>query len=302
MRRDVTFESLGLQCKGWLYLPDNLSAGSKVPAVVMADATAAVKEMVEVKYAEKFAAAGIAALAFDFRFLGESEGEPRNQIIYYDQHEDLRNAITFLSEQPEIDPNRIGIWGISNGGGHVLQVAAFDKQLKAAVAVVPLGLNYDAIQPLMGPEGMAQFMGFLTHDRIGRFHGRPSGYLALVSRGNTEALFPNPAAYDYYMKTAEKQAPNFRNEVTLNSVEKNLEFDPGAAIHLISPTPLLMICSEGDMAMPAGQFMAQAFKRAGEPKRLITLPCAHTDVFENEPSFSQAASATVDWFKQYLMG
>lgn len=300
MRREVTFESQGLKLKGWLYLPDNLPAGSKVPAVVMADATAAVKEMVEAKYAEKLAAAGIAALAFDFRYLGESEGQPRNQIIYYDQHEDLRTAVTFLSEQPEVDANRIGIWGISNGGGHVLHLAAFDKRIRAAVAVVPLGMNYESIEPFMGPEGMKQFYGYLNRDRAGRFHGRPPAYLALVSRGSTDALFPNPAAYNYYMTTAAKQAPNFRNQVTLSSVEKNLEFDPGASVHLISPTPLLMICAEGDMAMPAGQAMAKAFQRAGEPKRLITIPCAHTDVFENDAAFSQAANASADWFRQYL--
>ena len=300
MRRDVTFESQGLRIKGWLYLPDNLPAGSKVPAVVMADATAAVKEMVEAKYAEKFAAAGIAALSFDFRYIGESEGQPRNQIIWYDQHEDLRTAITFLSEQPEVDANRIGIWGISNGGGHVLHLAAFDKRIKAAVAVVPLGMNYEAIQPLMGEQGMAMMYGFLNRDRAGRFHGRPPAYLALVSRGNTEALFPNPAAYDYYMKTAAKQAPNFRNQVTLSSVEKNMEFDPTTAIHLISPTPLLMVCAEGDMAMPAGQMMAKAFQRAGEPKKMLTLQCGHTDVFDQDAAFSQASNAAIDWYKQYL--
>jgi uncharacterized protein len=300
MRREVTFQSEGMRCKGWLYLPDNLPAGTKIPGVVMADANCAVKEMVEVKYAEMFAAAGVAALAFDFRFLGESEGQPRNQIIYYDQHEDLRNAITFLSEQPEIDANRIGIWGISAGGGHAVHLAAFDKRIKAAVGVVPLGMHYEAIQPLMGPEGMAQMNGFLIRDRAGRFHGRPPAYLALVSRGNTEALVPNPAAYDYYMKTAARQAPNFRNQVTLSSIEKNLEFDPGAFIHLISPTPLLMVCAEGDMAIPVGQLMANAFQRAGEPKRMITLACNHTDVFEDGAAFTQAANASVDWFKQYL--
>ena len=91
--------------------------------------------------------------------------------------------LVVAADQPEIDGNKIGIWGISLGGGHVLHVAAFDKRLKAAVAVVPLGLDYDSLVPLMGPEGMAGFMGVLTGDRIGRAHGRPNGYIALVSDG-----------------------------------------------------------------------------------------------------------------------
>lgn len=301
MRREVTFESAGMKCKGWLYLPDNLAAGAKVPGVVMADANCAVKEMVEVKYAEKLAAAGIAALAFDFRFLGESEGQPRNQIIYYDQHEDLRNALTFLGEQSEIDANALGIWGISAGGGHALHLAAFDKRIKAVVAVVPLGMHYDALEPLMGgAQGMAQFRGFLVRDRVGRYHGRPPSYLALVSKGNTEALFPNPAAYNYYMSTAAKQAPNFRNQVTLSSVEKNLEFDPVAFIHLIAPTPMLMVCAEGDLAIPVGQFIKKAYDGAAEPKSRITLACNHTDVFEKDADFTEAANASADWFRQHL--
>ena len=61
-----------------------------------------------------------------------------------------------------------------------------------------------------------------------------------------------------------------------------------------------MITDDGDMAIPAGQLMVAAIKRAGEPKSLITLPCTHTDVFDKEPYFSQAANASTEWFKQYL--
>ena len=74
MRRNVTFASQGSQCVGWLYLPDERQAGEKLPALVMANAITAVKEMVLPAYAERFAKAGFACLAFDFRFFGESGG------------------------------------------------------------------------------------------------------------------------------------------------------------------------------------------------------------------------------------
>ena len=96
MRRDVTFFSQGEACSGWLYVPDGLGAGQKAPAVVLANAISAVKEITLPHYAERFAAAGFAALAFDYRRFGASAGEPRNHLVPHDQQEDVRNAVTWL--------------------------------------------------------------------------------------------------------------------------------------------------------------------------------------------------------------
>jgi dienelactone hydrolase len=63
-----------------------------------------------------------------FRYFGDSEGEPRSQLFPLHQVEDVRNAITWLSSQPEVDPQRIGIWGTSYGGGIVV---TFDRRIRA---------------------------------------------------------------------------------------------------------------------------------------------------------------------------
>jgi hypothetical protein len=103
----------------------------------MAHGFSAVKEMFLPAFAERFTAAGFVTLVFDFRFLGESAGEPRGQVFPHEQHEDFRNAITWLAQQPEVDPDRIGIWGTSYSGGHVLHLSAFDPRIKAAVPRFP---------------------------------------------------------------------------------------------------------------------------------------------------------------------
>ena len=136
-RIDVTFKSEGLNCAAWYYAPKNLKQGEKHPAIVMAHGFSAVKEMNLDGFARRFAEAGFIVLVFDYRFLGASEGEPRGQIFYYDQISDYQNAITWVSLQSEVDPERIGIWGTSYSGGHVLCVAALDKRVKAVVAHVP---------------------------------------------------------------------------------------------------------------------------------------------------------------------
>ena len=125
MRREIEFPSKGAKCRGWLYVPDNSVAIQPVPAIVMAHGFSAVKEMFRLStYAEHFERAGFITLVFDFRFLGASDGEPRGCINSNEQQEDYRNAITWLSRQPEVDEGRIGAWGTSYSGGHVLHLAA----------------------------------------------------------------------------------------------------------------------------------------------------------------------------------
>ena len=98
MRQDVMFMSQGLRCSGWLYIPDNLTPDEKVPAIVMAHGYSAVKEMSLSNYAERFANAGFVTLIFDYRYFGDSEGEPRGQLFPLEQQEDYRNAITWISD------------------------------------------------------------------------------------------------------------------------------------------------------------------------------------------------------------
>src|SRR5881398_2725401 len=112
MRRDIAFKTEdGVTLRGWLYLPDRTA--TQVPTVVMAHGFSAVKEMYLDRFAEVFAAAGLAALVFDNRNFGASEGEPRQEIDPWRQVRDYRDAITFAQGLPETDPARIGVWGSS---------------------------------------------------------------------------------------------------------------------------------------------------------------------------------------------
>src|SRR6266568_8142588 len=158
-RRDVTFTSQGLKCAGWYYVPTGLKPEEKRPAVVIAHGYSGVKEMSLDKYAEKFASAGFIALVFDYRYLGASEGEPRGQIIYYEQHQDYRNAISWLTLQKEVDAQRIGAWGTSYAGGHVIHLAAFDKRIKAVVAQVPGAGAWDVFYSKLQPNELEKAYG-----------------------------------------------------------------------------------------------------------------------------------------------
>ncbi len=301
MRHDVTFLSQGLRCAAWLYLPDDLKRGERRPAIVMAHGFSAVKEMYLDAFAERFVAAGFVTLVFDYRYQGASwgEGEPRGQIIPAEQHEDYRNAITWVSLRTEVDSSRIGVWGSSYSGAHVLHIAAFDRRIKAAVAQVPLINGWQNAQRLMRPDVFAQFVEALAQDRVQRYTGGAVNYVPVVAPEGQPSALPTPDSYEWFTQTGATRAPSWRNEVSLESMEKFLEYNPAANVHLIAPTPLLMVVASNDTLTPTDLALA-AYERALEPKSLVIAKGPHFAAY-TEPGFSQTAPPAVEWFTRHLM-
>jgi len=299
MRRDVEFLSKGLKCRGWLYVPDVSVAKQPAPAIIMGHGFSAVKEMFRLSaYAERFEAAGFVTLVFDYRFLGASEGEPRGHVISHEQQEDYRNAITWLSQQPEVDADRIGAWGTSYSGGHVLHLAAFDKRIKVIVAQVPTISPWRQIIHRSGRDGLSQLMEMLAADRLQRSDSQTVNYIQVVGPEGEPSALSAPDAFEAMTRNA-AMAPNWINKLTLESLEHYIEYHPTASIELISPTPLMMVLAEQDSLIPA-ELGRAAFERAGEPKELKTFAYGHFEIYETEPWFSKAVSSMVDWFVKHL--
>jgi fermentation-respiration switch protein FrsA (DUF1100 family) len=299
MRQDVTFPSQGLNCTGWLYTPDDLGSDEERPAIVMAHGFSAVKEMYLSNFAEKFEEAGFVVLVFDYRYFGDSEGEPRGRLIPHEQHEDYRNAITWISQRPEVDASRIGVWGSSYSGGHVLHLAAFDRRIKAAVAQVPLVEGWANAQRLMRPDVFAEFIEALAQDRAQRYIEGSGASVPVVAPEGEPSALPTPESYEWFTHTGQSIALNWRNEVSLESMEAFLEYNPAANIHLISPTPLLMIVARDDTLTPTDLAIA-AYERALEPKSLVIMEGKHFDAY-TEPGLSLSAPPAVEWFELHLM-
>ncbi len=175
-RRDIAFDAEGVTLRGWFYGAGDGAA----PTIVMAHGFSAVKEMYLDKYAETFAAAGLNALVFDNRNFGASDGEPRQEIDPWAQVRDYRHAITYALTLPEVDDDRIGIWGSSYSGGHVLVVAAIDRRVKAVVAQVPLVSGHDNFRALVRADFIDGFRAMFDADRLARFEGKEPGMVPVV--------------------------------------------------------------------------------------------------------------------------
>src|SRR5438128_11585471 len=224
MRQDVEFQAEGPRLRGWLYTPDAGSA--PFPTVVMAHGFSAVKEMYLDRFAEAFAEVGLAALVFDNRGFGASEGQPRYEIDPWLQVHDYRDAITYASTRPEVDGTRIGIWGSSYSGGHVLVVGAVDRRVKCVVAQVPLVSGSRNILRLVRSDFIAGLRAQLDQDREARFRGQPPAMLPVVSEDPLgAAALPTPDSYQWFTETGRTRAPARSNEVTLRSVDLLLAYE-----------------------------------------------------------------------------
>lgn len=297
-RRDVRFEGEGLSCAAWYYVPDDIGPNQRRAAIVMAHGWAGVKEMCLPNFAEAFAAAGFVVLLFDYRYLGASEGEPRSQILPDEQRRDYKNAITWACAQPEVDADRIGVWGTSFSGGHVLVVAAEDRRVKAVVAHVPaVGIRSTTRHWLR--RGL--YREVLAAGRlIFRQLLQPSKNLMIpvVSLPGGAATLPGSEAWTWSQRNRQ-YAPGWRNEVTVRSMIASTRDVVRPFIPRIAPTPLLMVvASHDDYCFTDEQL--RAFAAAGEPKKLVQVEGGHFDFYEG-PALALVLPDEVEWFRRNLM-
>ncbi len=297
MRKDIEFDAAGVTLRGWLYLPEG--APKPAPAVVMAHGFSAVKEQYLDRFAKVFAEAGLAVLVFDNRNFGASGGGPRQEIDPLSQVRDYRRAVTFARSLPEVDAERIGAWGTSFSGGHVLVLGATDQRVKCVVAQVPAigGARGDTrrARPDLTPAVPVR----PDPDREVRTTREPPETIPVVSEdASARVALPGLEAWEFFEGTR-RFAPAWRNEVTSRSVEMARAYEPGAYVSKIGPVPLLMIVATHDTLAPTELALA-AYERALEPKKLVLLSGGHFAPYLE--AFDKASAAARDWFVEHLSG
>lgn len=293
--QEVRFPSEGLECAATLYLPS--AADATAPGLVMGNGFANVRQMYLPEYAEAFAAAGIAVLVIDYRFLGESDGQPRQQVLPESQCDDLRNALTWLGQRTDVDPDRLGLWGVSFAGGHALRIASYDRRVKAVVAQVPaIGLWHYLRRS--EPAVREAFLAHALTDRLDYASTGQPRSLAITGPDGAESIL-GAAGYDWH-RGNEQRHPTFHNAIAAHSLDRIVAYDPGAFIEDISPTPLQIIVADHDTTTPSDIARA-VFDRAGEPKEFIEYAGGHYDVYDNETVKHQCMATATDFLVRHLL-
>src|SRR5215470_1418684 len=288
--RQITFYSDGTPCYGRIFFPRGFSARGKRPAVIVGHGINAQAVGIE-KYAARFAERGLVALAIDYRTYGYSGGdvlllEPdattderavwekvariqikRTNLNNFRETEDFRAAISYIQAEPGIDPERIGVWGSSNGASVVLMVAAQDARVKTVVAQVGAVGGLNASGPVAIPPQMLE-------DGIKRAR---TGQGAEVDGGFS-----------------------FRSKIDMWSGQVNREFRPGALLDRIpETTKILWIPAEKDELIPPRgvQAASKAFKGTSQ---VVEVPyLTHFQIY-SFAGFEVSSNLAADWFLKYL--
>ena len=302
MQRAVEFRSQGETCRGTLITPE--SGSRPFPVVVMAGGWCYVKEIVIPHYADYLVRAGLAVLMFDYRYLGESDGSPRQHIDPWQQIEDYRNAISFAQTLPEVDADRIGLWGISYSGGHVLIVGSMDPRVKCIVSNIPVVDGYANMRRVHGERRYATLLETIMEDRERRFRD-PSecGYLAMSAPdpNSTLSTWPFPHVYEVFSSIKEREAPRHEHRSTVESTELLLYYTVFPYVRRILNTPTLMVVAENDN-ITLWDLEIEAFNAIpAANKRLAVLPdVTHMSLYAQRSHLEIAGQEGADWLTAHL--
>jgi hypothetical protein len=302
IQTDVKFLSRGVTCRGMLLVPDDTEG--PLPAIVMAGGWCYVKEVVMPKYAKFLVEAGYAVLLFDYRSFGDSEGLPRQHIVPLEQQEDYRSAISYLETLSEIDSGRIGIWGISYSGGHVMIVGASDPRVKCIVAIVPVVDGYESMRRDHGELRFAELKDLITADRRKRAADPDTrAYLPMSTLTPSEELsaWPYPEVYEIFNEIKKTEAPNHVHENTVESVELLLEYTVFPFTKRLVNTPTMVIVAQNDN-ITSWDLEIEAYRSIpAQKKELVVLPhTSHMSLYNKQERLELAGKAGARWFTEHL--
>src|ERR1700704_5436954 len=191
-RSDITFRSGDVRCAAWLYRPEE-SGGGPTPCVVLAHGFSGVRDQRLDAFAERFVQAGLAALVFDYRHFGDSDGAPRQLLDIGRQLDDWEAAIAYAHTLEGVDPARIAIWGSSFGGGHVMRLAARDPSLAAAVSQVAFADGLISL-PSLGIGQALRLTREGLRDQLAALRGRPPHMIAAAGPPGSKSAMNTPDA------------------------------------------------------------------------------------------------------------
>jgi pimeloyl-ACP methyl ester carboxylesterase len=296
----VAFDSAGTRVAG-VYLQGEGSAfaddAGRRPCVVLAHGFAGTVDSGLLPYAERFAAAGLDALAFDYRHFGASDGEPRQLLSVPSQLEDYAAAIAFARSQPGVDGSRIVLWGTSFSGGHVVEAAVADGRVAAAVAQSPAMDGRATLLNVLryaGPGTLAKLTAAGLRDQLGALRGRPPAMLPAVGPPGTLAAMSTPDAEPGYSAIV---GPTWRNEVAARFALTAALYRPGLKADRL-PCPILVQIADHDAVAPPAAAQEAAWLATGRAE-VRTYPVGHFDVYRGAP-FERSVADQLHFLTRHL--
>jgi dienelactone hydrolase len=291
-RRDVSFDSGGERIAAWLYGPD---APPGHPIVVLAHGFGGVRTARLDAFARRFADAGMAALVFDYRHFGDSGGEPRQLLDIPRQLDDWRCAVAFARSVEGVDPQRVAIWGTSFSGGHVIEIAAEDHRIAAAVSQAPFVDGLSALGAA-GPRNMLRLTVAGLRDELARLRGRPPHRIPVVGPRGTVAVMNSPDAEPGY-RALFSTRDEFRNEVAARVGLRVGTYRPIRHAARVA-CPWLVVVADRDAVTPPGSALKAAARAPRSEVRRFD--AEHFDIYVGD-TFERVVADELAFLERHLL-
>lgn len=291
IRHDVTFTSGDATCAAWLYVPKGVISP---PVVILGHGLGATREMRLDAFAEEFAAAGIAALAFTYRHFGDSGGQPRQLLSIKRQLADWDAAIEHIKGRSDVDGKRLAVWGSSFGGGHSITVASRHPELLAAVSQCPFTDGLASARAL-GPVATLKGFPLLARDLVAMVRGTEPAMIPLAGAPGSVALMNAPDALLGYQALVPEGLP-FRNEVAARFIPTAVAYRPGKAAKRVA-IPILFCVSNTDSVTPPEETIRYA--RTAPYGEIKTYDAGHFAFYLGEP-FKHLVNDQIEFLTRHL--
>ncbi|MEV3927475.1 alpha/beta hydrolase [Actinomadura coerulea] len=294
-REKVYFVSGGERCAAWHY------PGTNGACLVMAGGLAVTKEPATDQFAERFHRAGYSVLAFDYRHLGESDGEPRQALRIDEQIADWHAAITRAAALPGVDPARVGAWAFSMSAGHLLEASAAGGSLAAIILQTPFvgGLRAGrAATRHQSPLGLLRLLSLGVIDVVGGRFGRAPITVRLTGPRGAVAVLTTPDGQlgDQALNPGNRH-PGWLQSVAARSTLLLLAYRPGRAAGRSQQPVLVVVCDDDQSTFtPATLEVAAQFPDA----EVAHLPGGHYSPFLE--AHEQAVARELDFLDRRLLG
>jgi len=301
MNRNIEFKSQGAMLRGRLYLPDLLS--DKSPVVIMAHGfTTTINGMTADKYAEKFSKAGFAVALYDHRNLGISDGEPRQEINFWIQSRGYIDAIDFVSSQPEINANKIAVWGASMSSREAFLVGTLDERVRAVIMMIP-ALGEEIPKEDHNNRQYAFAKATLLNDDIKSLPHTKTERMPIVSTDQigTPSVLTELTAYRWFIEYGGRFGTKWQNVVSFATVDAPEDFNIGQlAPHLKAPI-LMVVATNDEMNGANTKVTAHVYKTITKPKEWVTIDGGHFGLlYYPSPLFDKSSKTQIEFLNKYL--
>ena len=284
--KTISFHSQGLNLAGVLRWPAGFKGGERRPALVVLHGFGSNKgaENVLGPCAE-IEAMGYITLRFDMPGCGDSEG-PRGHLICMEQVQASLDAVSFMSAEPSVQTNAIGLIGSSFGAAVAVYAGAVDPRIAGVISSGGWGHGENKFRGQhASPEAWAQFTDMLAK---GRAHREKTGTSLMVPRGEIVPLPPG---------LKRQLVPGSLQEFTAETAQSMFDFRAEDVVHQMSPRPLMLLHSSVDSVTPTEQSLA-LFAKAKMPTDLHLF--GDTDHFMLAEGNQRVWNVVRDWLFKYL--